>query len=167
METPSCPNNCPDRTRPGSLRLLAWHTGGGHWRAGAALPGGSCPDGVCNYREAAVTLRQSRSNGGGVGAAGFGASLLKAARTVLRARESTALPPRAPWTGAWGFPHPESRLPGKIPAPFPAPRSCPAERGGGDSRNLPGDRAGVTELNRPIYGQRFRNVSGESPGALG
>lgn len=39
MATPSCPNNCLDRTRPGSRRLLAWHTGG--W--GGTLAGGRRP----------------------------------------------------------------------------------------------------------------------------
>lgn len=53
------------------------------------------------------------------------------------------------------------------PGPLPGAAALPGREGGGDSRNLPGDRAGVTELNRPIYGQRFRNVSGESPGARG
>lgn len=62
---------------------------------------------------------------------GSGAGLLKAAPMAPRTHESTALPPRAPWTRAWGFPRPESRLLGKIPAPFPAPRPCPAERGEG------------------------------------
>lgn len=38
---------------------------------------------------------------------------------------------RGHWTQAWGFPGLCSLLPGKIPAPFPAPRSCPAERGRG------------------------------------
>lgn len=51
------------------------------------------------------------------------------------------------------------------PGPLPGAAALPGRAGGGDSRNLPGDRAGVTEQNRPIYGQRFRRVSGESPGA--
>lgn len=44
-------------------------------------------------------------------------------------------------------------------------RGLAGQSGGGDSRNLPGDRRRVTGQNRPIYGQRFRCVSGESPGA--
>lgn len=51
------------------------------------------------------------------------------------------------------------------PGPLPGAAALPGRAGGGDSRNLPGDRAGVIEQNRPIYGQRFRRVSGESPGA--
>lgn len=42
------------------------------------------------------------------------------------------------------------------PGPLPGAAALPGRAGGGDSRNLPGDRAGVTEQNRPIYGQRFR-----------
>ena len=44
---------------------------------------------------------------------------------------SAARPPRTLWTQAWGFPGLGSRQAGKIPAPFPAPRPCPAERGRG------------------------------------
>lgn len=47
-------------------------------------------------------------------------------------------------------------------------RHGPARQsGGGDSRNLPGDRWRVTRHYEPRYGQCFRCVSGESPGARG
>lgn len=50
----------------------------------------------------------------------------------------------------------------------PSRRRSPARQsGGGDSRNLPGDRRRVTGQNQPMFGQRFRSVSGESPGARG
>lgn len=50
----------------------------------------------------------------------------------------------------------------------PSRRRGPAgQSGGGDSRNLPGDRRRVTGQRPPKYGQRFRCVSGESPGARG
>lgn len=44
---------------------------------------------------------------------------------------SAARPQRTLWTQAWGFPGLGSRQPGKIPAPFPAPQPCRAERGRG------------------------------------
>lgn len=50
----------------------------------------------------------------------------------------------------------------------PSRRRGPARQsGGGDSRNLPGDRRHVTRQNQPLFGHRFRCVSGESPGARG
>lgn len=167
MATPSCPNNCPDRTRPGSRRLLAWHTGGGHWRAGAALPGGSCPDGVYNYREAAVALRHGRSHGRGVGAAGLRRQPVESRSGGSQGSGEHSPPAAGALDPGLGLSAPRKPPARENPGPLPGAAALPGREGGGDSRNLPGDRAGVTELNRPIYGQRFRNVSGESPGAQG
>jgi hypothetical protein len=73
-----------------------------------------------------------RSDEGGVGAAGPRRQPVEGGSEVAPgAQESAARPPRALWTEAWGFPGPGSRPLGKIPAPFPAPRLCRAERGRG------------------------------------
>ena len=53
------------------------------------------------------------------------------------------------------------------PGLLPGAAALAGQSGGGDSRNLPRDRRRVTRQHPPIYGQRFRCVSRESPGARG
>lgn len=161
---PSGPNNCPDRTRPGSRQLLAWHTGGDTGRrappflAGVALTASATP-------RLQLGSARVRSDRGGVGAAGL-------RRQPVESRLGGSLCPgerSPPAAGALdpglGLSAPREPPARENPGPLPGAAALPGRAGGGDSRNLPGDRAGVTEQNRPIYGQRFRRVSGESPGA--
>lgn len=154
MATPSCPNNCLDRTRPGSRRLLAWHTGGwgAHWRAGAALPGGSCPAGVCNYREACSYPPPGSLPRRGVGAAGLRRQSVASLSGGSRGSGEHGPPAAGALDPGLGLSAPRKPPARENPGPLPGAAALPGREGGGDSRNLPGDRAGVTEPNRPIYG---------------
>lgn len=138
---------------------MGGHTGG---RAPPFLAGAAQPASATTGR-LAVTLRRGRSHGGAWARRGSGASLLQASRVAPGAQESTALPPRAPWTRAWGFPRPESRLPGKIPAPFPAPRPCPAERGEGIPGICPETALASRSRTGPYMGSASVTSAGKAP----
>lgn len=152
----------PGRTRPGSHPAPAWHREG-NWQTGTALPGGGEGDRGSKDMRTTATPRPGQVRQRGCGGAWvparkerlWGGSRDPRARPAHRGR--SGLRPGAFRAQA------ATRL-GKSRPPS-GRRGLAGQSGGGDSRNLPGDRRRVTGQNRPIYGQRFRCVSGESPGA--
>lgn len=164
---PGGPSSRPGRTRPGSLPAPGLAPGRENWQAGAALPGGGVGNRGGYDAPAAATPCPDQVRQRGRGAQqGWGASPL--GKTLGGSRGPEARPAHrtrsGPRPGAFracaaaclGKSRPSSRRHG------PARQS-----GGGDSRNLPGDRWRVTRHYEPRYGQCFRCVSGESPGARG
>lgn len=145
---PGRPSSRPGRTRPGSRPAPNLAPGRGNWQAGAALPGGGG-----GYR------------GGNQGCSNPPPGSGQTERAWAR-RSPDANPmgqslgwPRDP--GAWPSHRGRSGpRPGAFRAPAaaclgksrpPSRRRSPARQsGGGDSRNLPGDRRRVTGQNRPM-----------------
>lgn len=145
--------------------LRAWHREG-KLAGGAALPGGRGWGRRRPSAEAAAPPAQ-KIRRRGVGAAGPRRQLCREARGRLLGPRSAQPAHRGrsgPRPGA--FRAQAAARPGKSRPP--SRRHSPARQsGGGDSRNLPGDRRRVTAQNLTMYGLRFRCVSGESPGAGG
>lgn len=161
-EAPGGLSSRPGRTRPGSRPDPGLAPGGETGRRAPPFLAGVRGTAAARTRRQQQTPNRVRSDS--VGAAGPGCQPEEGGSGAVPWTQERGPPTTALWTQAWGFPGPGSRPPGKIPAFFRAPRPLPGRAGGGGSRNLPRDRRRVTGQNPPIYGQRFRCVSGESPG---
>lgn len=179
LPTASCRRGSPTRGRPAAQAaapagpdlavslLPAWHRGGKTGRRAPPFLAGVWGTAVATTRQQQLPPARIRSDREGVGHSRAGAP--------------------ARWGRLWGGSRgPEARpahrtRSGPRPGAFRAcaaaclGKSRPSSRrhgparqsGGGDSRNLPGDRWRVTRHYEPRYGQCFRCVSGESPGARG
>lgn len=139
-------------------------TGRGNWQTGAALPGRVMGTASATTHWLQQPPTQIRSDS--VGAVGSGRQPEGSSGVALGAQERS--PPTAyALDPALGLSGPGQTPAWENPGPFPGAAALPGRAGGGDSRNLPGDRRRVTGQNPPFYGQRFRCVSWESPSARG
>lgn len=130
MATPSCPNNCLDRTRPGSRRLLAWHTGGG------TLAGGRRPSwrerpsrrlqlqGGCSYPPPGSVPRR------GVGAAGLRRQSVASRSGGSRGSGEHSPPAADALDPGLGLSAPRKPPARENPGPLPGAAALPGRAGG-------------------------------------
>lgn len=144
------------RSRPG--------TGRGNWQAGAALPGGG-EGGTAAARTRGQQQPPTRGRSDSVGAAGPGRQPEEGGPGAAPRTRERGPPTTGALDPGLGLSGPRQPPAWENPGLLPGAAALAGQSGGGDSRNLPGDRGRVTGQNPPIYGQRFRCVSRESPGA--